>query len=90
MTEYQPPDAERPDDAIIRDLEERLASVRSDPRPAWRGAVRRELTETAARLRITPRPDRLTQVVTLYAVAGFILLVLVFLGLIGAGPFAAG
>jgi hypothetical protein len=89
MTRPSPP-PEESDDAIIRDLEERLAKVRSDPRPAWRGALRRDLTATAARLRIAPRPDRLAQIVTIYAVVGFILLILVFLGLLGAGPFAAG
>jgi len=90
MSEQRPPNTEGPDEAVIRDLEERLANVRSDPRPGWRGALRRDLNETAARLRITPRPDRLAQIVTIYAVVGFILLVLVFLGLMGAGPFAGG
>jgi hypothetical protein len=90
MTERRPPSEEAPDDAIIRDLEERLAQVRSEPRAAWRGALRRDLNETALRLRIAPRPDRLAQIVTIYAVLGFILLVLIFLGLMGAGPFAAG
>ena len=90
MTERRPSTEDGPDEAVIRDLEERLAKVRSEPRPAWRGALRRELSETAMRLRIEPRPDRLAQIVTIYAVLGFILLVLVFLGLIGAGPFTAG
>jgi hypothetical protein len=71
-----------------RDVEDLLRSNRQAPPVTFRGELARRLLSQAKDLGIRPRPEHLWALVSLYAIVGFVLLVLILIGVLGAGPFA--
>jgi hypothetical protein len=71
-----------PDD---HELEHRIERLRPVPRAAFRGELRRRLLDRSA----DAPPARLRTLVTAYVGSGALLLAVVALGLVGAGPLAA-
>jgi hypothetical protein len=76
------------EDPSDRELEDLLRSNRQVPPVTFRGELARRLVSQARDLGIRPRPEHLWALVSLYAIVGFVLLVLILTGVLGAGPFA--
>lgn len=72
-------------DELVR-LAERLTRERPVPTPAFRGGLRRRLRQLGPG---RPRPARLRCLITAYATAGTMLLLVGALSAAGAGPLAA-
>jgi hypothetical protein len=69
-------------------IAERLERERPIPRPAFRGALRRQLVgEPRARHQLLPARPRL--LVGAYAGSGTLLMAIAAIGLLGVGPLAA-
>lgn len=75
-----------PEDEL--DLADRLARERPVPRPAFRGDLRRRLTDL--RSAGVGRPRHLRLLIAANAGAGAVLLAIALIGVLGSGPFASG
>lgn len=71
-----------------RELIDRLGRERPIPRPSYRGSLRRRLV--AMEGSGAGQPRQLRALIAIYATSGTALLAVAAIGLLGAGPFAAG
>ncbi len=75
------------DSDSVTELEHRLVSNRPVPAPGFRGELRRRVAADPERF---PRHGRARLAIAAYAGSGSALLAIAAIGVLGAGPFAAG